>query len=155
MSSNEFVDPKETMRRNDYQKPKKRTGVSYVPKPQDRKIVYSYAAYGATYEDIAASLGIDDKTLVKHFKEELETGRAIAKNTIAQKLYQVAVGRDAVLHPETKEVMLPAVPPNLGALIFLAKTRLGWKETHVVENKEVKSGVQIYLPDNGMKADKK
>jgi transcriptional regulator with XRE-family HTH domain len=146
------VDAREAIRRNNFEKPKKKNWKA-PPTDQDRKIAYSYSAYGATQEDIATALGMDFKTLTKYFKEELEAGRATAKNTIAQKIYQVAVGRDAITDPETGQELAPAVKPNLSALIFLAKTRLGWKETQVVEQSvEMKSGgVQIYLPDNGMR----
>lgn len=150
--SRELGDPKEVLRRNNFEKPKRVPHNLYKVKESDRKIVYSYAAYGATNEDIASALGIDNKTVTKYFNEELVTGRAVAKNTIAQRIYQIAIGREAMYDPETREELSPAIRPNLAALIFLAKTRLGWKETQIIEqNLEVQSGVQIYLPDNGMK----
>lgn len=140
------------IRKNNFVKPKR---VRWEPPAtdQEKKIAYSYAAYGATQEDIATALNMDFKTLTKYFKEELEAGRATAKNTIAQKLYQIAIGRDSIIDPETGQELAPPIKPNLSALIFLAKTRLGWKETQVVEQSvDVKSGgVQIYLPDNGMR----
>lgn len=149
------MDPKEAIKRNNYEPPKKKKLYRYVPTDQDRKIVYSYAAYGATNEDIAAVLGMDNKTLTKNFPEELLSGRATAKNTIAQRLYNIAIGKEAVIDPATQEVIASAIKPNLSALIFLAKTRLGWKETAILEqNVQVQSaGVQIYLPDNGMKCE--
>ncbi len=154
-SSKELVDPKVVIKRNDYQLPKEKRYNEYTPNDHDKKIVYSYAAYGATNEYIAAILGMNNKTVTKYFEEELRSGRATAKNTIAQRLYNIAIGREAVVDPETHEIISPPIKPNLSALIFLAKTRLGWKETQVLESSvEVKStGVQIYLPDNGMKCD--
>ncbi len=149
-----MIDPKEAIKRNEYKKPFKRIANKYEATDKDRQIVYSYAAYGATNEDIAAILGMDNKTVTAHFPEELLSGRATAKNTIAQRLYNIAIGKDAVVDPSTNEVIAPAVKPNLSALIFLAKTRLGWKETAVLEqNVQVQSGVRIYLPDNGMKCE--
>lgn len=146
------MDAREAIRRNNFEKPKR---IRWEPPAtdQEKKIAYSYSAYGATQEDIATALGMDFKTLTKYFGPELEAGRATAKNTIAQKLYQVAIGRDPIIDPETGQEIAPAIKPNLSALIFLAKTRLGWKETQVVEQSvEMKSGgVQIYLPDNGMR----
>ena len=146
-------EPRDVIRRNNFEKPKKKRYNEYNPTDSDGKIVYSYAAYGATNEDIAAALGLDNKTVTKYYPEELLSGRATAKNKIAQRLYQMAVGRDPIYDPETKELIDEGVRPNLGALIFLAKTRLGWKETHVVEqNVDFKpQGVSIYLPDNGMR----
>ena len=148
-----MVDPKEAIKRNDYQPPK-RIAYRYEVNKKDRDIAYSYAAYGGTNEDIAAVLGMDNKTLTKYYGKEITEGRATAKNTIAQRLYNIAVGREAVIDKDTNEILSPPVKPNLSALIFLAKTRLGWKETAVLEqNVQVQSGVQIYLPDNGMRCE--
>lgn len=143
------------IKRNDYKPPRKRIALKYIENERDRNIAYSYSAYGATNEDIAAVLGMDNKTLTKFYSEQLTAGRATAKNTIAQRLYNIAVGKEAVIDPETHEIISPPVKPNLSALIFLAKTRLGWKETAVLEqNVQVQqSAVQIYLPDNGMKCE--
>ena len=149
-----MVDPKEALKRNGHQPPTRHRIGKDGPPDKDKAIAYSYAAYGATDEDIAAVLGMDNKTLVKHFKEELRSGRATAKNTIAQRLYNIAVGKDEIRDPETKEIIVKEVKPNLSALIFLAKTRLGWRETQVIEQTvDMKSGVQIYLPDNGMRCE--
>lgn len=146
------MEAKEVLNRNNFEKPKYYN--EHIPTDKDRKIVYSYAAYGATTEDIGAALGINWKTVDKYYSDELKSGRAIAKNTIAQRLYQIAIGREAILDPETKQILAPPVKPNLSALIFLAKTRLGWKETQIVESSvEMKSGVSIYLPDNGMRCE--
>lgn len=148
------MDAKEALVRNNFAPPKRtRSHQVYVPTDQDRKIAYSYSAYGATREDIANVLGVCINTVVNHFEEELEVGRSTAKTKIAQKLYNIAIGRDAVIN-EDGEVIAPEIKPNLSALIFLAKTRLGWKETAVIEqNLQVSAGVKIYLPDNGMRAE--
>lgn len=152
-NSKELLDPKVVIKKNNYSSPKRGIFNQFIPEEQDYKIVYSYAAYGATNEDIAAILGIDNKTVTKYFEEELRSGRATAKNTIANRLYNIAIGKDAVIN-ELGEVIAPAIKPNLSALIFLAKTRLGWKETQIIEqNVEMTTGVKIYLPDNGMKCE--
>lgn len=115
------------------------------------KLVYSYAAYGSSYDNIAASMGINQKTLVKYFQDELISGKAMANNLIAQRLYQMAVGKEAVIDNMTGEILSEAIRPSLPALIYLAKVRLGWNEVNVVQSTvEMSSGVQIYLPDNGM-----
>ena len=137
---------------NNHEKPKRWKGPAT---DQDRKIVYTLAAYGATNEDMAAVLGMDNKTLTLYFPEEINTGRSTAKNMIAQRLYNLAVGKPAV-HEEVAGVAVcreAEIKPSLSALIFLAKVRLGWKETQVVETHNMKSGVQIYLPDNGMRSE--
>lgn len=148
------MDPKEALKRNDFKMPGKPGPKGYQKNKKDSDIVYSYAAYGATNDDIAAILGMNEKTVVKHFEEELKSGRATAKNTIAERLYNIAIGKKAMIDRATGEIVSVEVKPNLSALIFLAKTRLGWKETAVLENNvQVQTGVKIYLPDNGMKAD--
>lgn len=140
------------MKRNNYKKPRRLGIKKHIRNDRDANIVYSYSAYGATLEDIASILGMDDKTVTKYYKEELVSGKCTANGKIAQRLYNMAIGKDPVVDPETNTVIAEGSPPNLIALIFLAKTRLGWRETKVLEQTvDMKtSGVQIYLPDNGM-----
>jgi hypothetical protein len=148
-----LVEAKEAIRNAGYKRPKRK----YRKKPteQEKRIAYSYAAYGATNEDIAAVLGMDNKTLTKYFEKELISGRAVSKNTIAERLYKMAVGREAVIDPASGIQLHPAIAPDRSALIFLAKVRLGWKETAVVEQTvDVKSSeVKFYIPDNGMRCE--
>lgn len=59
---------------------------------------------------------IDEKTLRKHFKVELESGAALANAKVAQSLFKKATGG------------------NVTAQIFWLKTRAGWKETQHVEH---------------------
>src|SRR5260221_14613500 len=63
-NSNELVDAREAIRRNKFEKPKR---VRWEPPAtdQEKKIAYSYSAYGATQEDIATALRMDFKTLTK------------------------------------------------------------------------------------------
>lgn len=122
------------------------------PTEQERRIIYSYACYGATDQDIRTIMGMSNETLYKYFYDELKEGRAQANSKIAQRLYQIAVGRDEMKNDNGQIVQEPKTP-NLSALIFLAKVRLGWNEVQVIESKEIKTSVQIYIPDNGMKAD--
>jgi len=109
------------------------------PTDKERNQVYTYALYGATDDDIACVMEMSDWTLKTHFRDELSKGRIDAKAKIGQRLYRFAVGDD---NPDGRQ-------PNLTALIFLAKTRCGYKETMVNENINVGENVQIYLPDNG------
>ncbi len=96
-------------------------------------------------------MGMDNKTLNKYYRKELESGKAMANNLIAQRLYQMAVGREAVFDKNTGEVIVEYLKPNLRALMYLANVRLGWNETQTIQSTvEVEQGVQIYLPDNGM-----
>ena len=76
------------------------------------------AAYGIPEADIATVVGIDPKTLRKHYRTELDTGQIRANSKVAENLYRKATGdgRESVI-----------------AAIFWLKTRARWKETSVHE----------------------
>lgn len=88
---------------------------AHKPTEKTRIEVAALAGFGARAEDIAAYLGISDKTLAKHYKEELKTGSIKANAAIAKTLFNAA-----------KE-------GNVSACIFWLKTRAGWRETQSVE----------------------
>ncbi len=67
--------------------------------------------YGIIQDEVAAVLGIDDKTLRKHFRDELITATIEANAAVAQSLFQMA----------TKG-------KNVAAAIFWLKVRAGWKD---------------------------
>jgi hypothetical protein len=47
----------------------------YVPTESQRSLVENAAAFGITQADIAEQLGIGEKTLRKHFRDELSGGK--------------------------------------------------------------------------------
>jgi DNA-binding NarL/FixJ family response regulator len=47
----------------------------YVPTDDQRALVENAAAFGISQADIANQLKIDEKTLRKHFREELNSGK--------------------------------------------------------------------------------
>jgi predicted transcriptional regulator len=47
----------------------------YVPTAKQRALVENAAAFGITQAEIANQLGIQEKTLRKHFREELSSGK--------------------------------------------------------------------------------
>tara|TARA_E500000318_G_C3495241_1_gene186112 strand:- start:71 stop:358 length:288 start_codon:yes stop_codon:yes gene_type:complete len=67
-------------------------------------------------EQIAKIIGVSEKTLRKHYREELELGRVKANATIGGALFNSA-----------KE-------GNTAAQIFWLKTRAGWRETNRIEH---------------------
>lgn len=71
------------------------------------------AGYGLAEADIARVIGIDARTLRRHYRDELETGRVLANAKVAESLFRRATGdgRQAVT-----------------AAIFWLKTRAGWRE---------------------------
>lgn len=93
--------------------------MTHIPTKITQSEVERLAGLGLPYKMISDFIGIDDKTLSKHYKLELGRGRAKAGAEMAQCLADKCRGGDTT------------------ALIFYAKTQLGWKETTVQETKSV------------------
>lgn len=72
------------------------------------------SSYGIPHEEIAAVIGIDDKTLRKHYREELDIAAPKASAMVAQTLYGIATDRN---HPKCAS-----------AAMFWLKCRAGWRE---------------------------
>lgn len=92
----------------------------YVPTPADRNTVTSMAACGFKHEDIARCLGtegIDDKTLRKWFRAELDTAAEKANAAVANKAYQLAVAGN---------------PYQM--TMFWLKCRAGWRDVQTFEH---------------------
>ena len=86
----------------------------YEPTEADRTTVQVMVACGLKHEDIAACLGtegIDDKTMRKHFRRELDIGVAKVNALCGQGIVRAMQNGEA------------------WALCFWAKTRMGWRET--------------------------
>jgi hypothetical protein len=71
------------------------------------------SAYGIPEEDIARVVGIDPKTLRKHYRDELDLGATKANAQVAGYLFSAAKNG------------------NVTAQIFWLKTRACWKEAPV------------------------
>lgn len=87
-------------------------------KPTDelRKLVKRLAGIGLRDEDIALVVEISERSVQRHFRNELKAGRAAASAKVAQTLFQMATSGG-----------------NTAATIFWAKCRLGWSETARLE----------------------
>lgn len=85
----------------------------YQPSDKDRRVVEMMAGWAMLEERIAKVLGIDPKTLRKHFAQELEVGHARLEAQLAQNLLRIAQGHDR---------------HALIATIFALKSRFGWVE---------------------------
>jgi len=83
----------------------------FEPTAEQRRTVKTMAGFGVPHEDIATFLGIDPKTLRKHFREELARGTVEANAKVAQSLFQMATQGK-----------------NVAAAIFWMKARAGWRE---------------------------
>ena len=91
---------------------------SYKPTDDDRKTVSLMCAVGIPHEGIAACIGdgIDDKTMRRHFAEELKTAKIKANAKIGGSIFNAAISG------------------NMTAASLWAKTQMGWKETSVQEH---------------------
>ena len=92
---------------------------AHLPDVGQRRQVEALAGYGVPEPDIAGVIGVDPKTLRKHYRHELDHGHVKANAKVAESLYRKAVGDGA---------------QSVTAAIFWLKTRAGWKETVVQEN---------------------
>jgi hypothetical protein len=76
--------------------------------------VEALAGYGVREDEIGEFIGVDPKTLRKHYRQELRQGHTKANAKVAENLYRRATG-------EGREAVTAA--------IFWLKTRAGWKES--------------------------
>jgi hypothetical protein len=84
---------------------------AHNPDPAVRRQVEAMAAYGIPENDISMVVGIDPKTLRKHYRDELDFGQTKANAQVAGFLFNSARSG------------------NVTAQIFWLKTRANWKET--------------------------
>jgi hypothetical protein len=85
--------------------------------PTDAQIatVRAMSAYGIPQDDIAKVIGIDPKTLRKHYSEQLEKGSIEATAKVAEFLFK------------------QATTTSVAAAMFWMKCRAGWSEKTRVE----------------------
>ena len=86
---------------------------AHKPDPFHRRQVEAMAAYGVPETGIARVVGIDAKTLRKHYREELDTGQIKATAKVAESLFRKATTDGS---------------QSVTAAIFWLKTRGGWRE---------------------------
>ena len=92
---------------------------SHKPDDVQRRQVEAMAGYGVPEADIARVIGIDAKTLRKHYRPELDMAHIKANSAVAQSLFKKATGDG---------------PQSVTAAIFWLKTRMGWTEISVTEH---------------------
>lgn len=83
--------------------------MAHTPTAETRDQVHSFAAVGIAQDDIARVLGIDPKTLRKHYRDELDTAAIRANAAIGGALFNKAKRGDVT------------------AQIWWTKVRMGWK----------------------------
>ena len=95
---------------------------AHQPDQGTRRQVEAMAGFGVPEADIAGVIGIDPKTLRRHYRDELKQGHVKANARVAESLYRKATSDGA---------------QSVTAAIFWLKTRAGWKETIVQETSSV------------------
>ena len=111
----------------------------HCPTEVTRGQVEALAGFGVRHEEIGLVIGIDDKTLRKWYRRELDAGKAKANAKMAQNIFQKALGDGA----------------QAGTLaIFWAKTQMGWKEPQIHEHMGKDGGpIRVSSEFDNMSAD--
>jgi len=91
------------------------------PTPQTKAEVAALKSFGVVQDDIATYIGIDGKTLRKHYREELDTAQTKADANVAKFLYNAASGKAIEKGASHSDC--------IRAAMFWAKTRMQWRET--------------------------
>src|SRR5919106_4078938 len=92
---------------------------SHKPDPELRRQVEALAGFGIREADIAGLIGIDPRTLRKHYRQELDHGHTKANAKVAENLFRKATG-------DGRE--------SVTAAIFWLKARARWKEVSINEH---------------------
>ena len=114
----------------------------HIPTEKSRAEVQALASFGVNRDEISGYLGIDRKTLSKHYKPELETSALKVHAHVASFLANAATG--AALKQGTGATFRDC----LTAAMFYGKTRMGLRETNnmdVTSNGETLKPTQIIL----------
>ena len=106
---------------------------AHLPDERGRRQVEALAAYGVPEADIARVVGIDPKTLRKHYRDELDLGATKATAKVAEFLFRKATteGHQCVT-----------------AAIFWMKTRGGWREAPQAHEIAVRGDVRDLSDDD-------
>jgi len=115
--------------------------ILHIPTDAQRQTVQLHTTVGTIQPVIAQLLGIDEKTLRKHYRNELDLSRAKANATIGGALFNKAKGGDTA------------------AMIFWMKTQAGWRErsdvNHISEDGSMSPTriiIEAASPDDDSKA---
>ena len=98
----------------------------HQPTEKTRAEIIALRSYGVPIKEVAAYIGIDDKTLYKYYREELENSAIKANANVGKFLYQAASGQALTTGATYSDCVRAAM--------FWAKTRMGWKETITQEH---------------------
>lgn len=112
---------------------------SHQPSEDLSRQVEMLSGIGVPLEQIATVIGVDRKTLSKHYTEAIESGHAKATSKVAKRLFDIAMS-------DSKEA--------LTACIFWLKCRARWStldgpETQINLNSNVQNNTAILTTRDG------
>jgi hypothetical protein len=93
---------------------------AFEPTQKQRREVQKMVGLGCPQKFIAWKIGISIPTLEKYFREDIDAGACVANYKVSGNLFRIATGN-------SKQAA--------SAAMFWMKTRAGWKETNIQENK--------------------
>ena len=102
---------------------------------------------GLPHHMISQLMGIDTKTLLKYYGEEMADGKARASYAVSKTLYAQATG-------EKDKDGNWTILPNLSAAIFWTKAQMGWREGSLLQTQQLGAdGKPIDPPKLGISFD--
>ncbi|HEY2811792.1 MAG TPA: hypothetical protein VGJ00_10450 [Rhabdochlamydiaceae bacterium] len=101
--------------------PKTGPTAPHVPTDRLRGEVSALTSFGNTQEEIARHLGIDEDTLAKYYRDELDNSVLRANSKVAKGLFKKATEDE-----------------DLSAQIFWLKTRARWRDRDSVNEPDTK-----------------
>jgi DNA-binding CsgD family transcriptional regulator len=113
------------MKRTATTKPRKRGRPQWKPTLKQREKVSIWAAGGMSHEQIASVLGIDDDTLRKHLRQELEKGACTRRAEVVEAMFRTAKRGNVAA-----QKALIAMNPNLVAVLPPPPEKLAGKKTN-------------------------
>jgi len=97
-------------------------GLEHIPTADTRAMVKTLKMIGRLNDDIALALDIDDKTLTKHYPDELKQSIAFLEKNASQRMMEL-------LSSEDENVAFKASS-------FLLRMKCRWKEDRSIDNSD-------------------
>jgi hypothetical protein len=121
----------------------------HVPDDKTRAEVSALCAYGVPQEEIGIYIGVDAKTLRKHYRQELDSAKLKANARVRRFLFETATG-DALAKGAS-------YADCLRGSMFWAKTQMGFRDgDSLLDRSDVDRVVEIVRatrPDNAASSD--
>jgi hypothetical protein len=119
---------------------------AFQPSEEQRRVVEAMVGFGIPEAEICGLIRnpngkpIDEKTLRKHFREEIATGASKVKFMVGQFMVASILGTG----DHADFVPLKDEKARASLALLFAKSRMGWKETTVNEHANTNGKAFIY-----------